>query len=123
MLSRIVHETRTFISIVTFSTSGGVPMLLQWKEILFVATPENVVLGFSRQSHVLLLLMLWLLVGSTASAGSAGSAAIVVPRSDAAVVVCHEFECVAVQVRVVLNCLRSKTPLFVVQSVCADTKW
>ena len=38
---------------------------------------------------------------------SAGSAAIIVPRSDAAVVVCHAFECVAVQVRVTLNYLRS----------------
>ena len=72
-----------------------------------MATRENIVLGFSRLSHVLLLLMLRLLVGSTASAGSAGSAAIIVPRSDAAVVVCHAFECVAVQVRVTLNYLRS----------------
>jgi len=40
-----------------------------------VATREKIVLGFSRLSHVLLLLMLRLLVGSTASAGSAGSAA------------------------------------------------
>ena len=86
-------------------------MLLQWKKIIFVVTPENIVLGFSRQSHVLMLLMLWLLVGSTASAGSAGSAAIVFPRSDAAVVVCHAFECVAVHVRVALNYLRSKNPL------------
>lgn len=72
-----------------------------------MATREKIVLGFSRLSHVLLLLMLRLLVGSTASAGSAGSAAIIVPRSDAAVVVCHAFECVAVQVRVTLNYLRS----------------
>ena len=86
-------------------------MLLQWKKIIFVVTPEKIVLGFSRQSHVLMLLMLWLLVGSTASAGSAGSAAIVFPRSDAAVVVCHAFECVAVHVRVALNYLRSKNPL------------
>ena len=83
-------------------------MLLQWKKIIFVVTPEKIVLGFSRQSHVLMLLMLWLLVGSTASAGSA---AIVFPRSDAAVVVCHAFECVAVHVRVALNYLRSKNPL------------
>ena len=76
-----------------------------------MATRKKIVLGFSRHSHVLLLLMLWLLVGSTASAGSAGSAAIVVPKSDAAVVVCHAFECVAVHVRVALNYLRSKNPL------------